>query len=62
MAVYFYDPHSSWQRGLNKNINGLLRQYLLKGSDLSSYTQEELNEIAWSLNTRLRKALGFRLL
>jgi len=60
VAVYFCDPRSPWQRGLNENTNGLLRQYLSKGSDLSVYTQERLDEIAWSLNTRPRKSLGFR--
>jgi IS30 family transposase len=59
VKVYFCDPQSPWQRGSNENTNGLLRQYFPKRSDLSNYTQPQLDKVALRLNQRPRKTLGF---
>lgn len=57
---YFAMPYSSWQRGCNENFNGLVRQYVPKGCDISAFSDEEIQRIEDKLNHRPRKRLGYR--
>ena len=58
--VYFATPHHAWERGTNENTNGLIRQYLPKGTSLANLTPARCHEIAFALNHRPRRRLGFR--
>jgi len=58
--IYFAHPYASWERGLNENTNGLIRQYFPKKHDFTKITDEEVVRVASRLNNRPRKTLGFR--
>jgi len=60
VRFYFATPYHSWERGTNENTNGLIRQYLPKGTSMASLSQARCDEVAQLLNTRPRKRLGFR--
>ena len=60
VTVYFAHPHAPWERGICENINGLIRQYLPKSTDLSTFSQKQLDGIGWELNTRCRKTLDWK--
>ena len=60
VLFYFANPHHSWERGSNENANGLIRQYLPKGTSMEGLTQQQCNAIASQLNSRPRKRLGYK--
>ena len=59
IQTYFADPYSSWQRGSNENANGILRRYFPKGTDFSTISQREIDDVVWEINSKPRKCLGY---
>jgi len=59
MESFFCDPHSPWQRGAVENANGLLRRDLPRKTDLTDYSDQDINDIVWAINTTPRKCLGY---
>ena len=59
VKVYFARPYHSWERGANENINGLIRQYIPKGTDFSELSDKFIAEVEWKLNNSPRKSLGY---
>jgi IS30 family transposase len=60
MDMFFCDAHSPWQRGSNENANGIIREFLPKGLDLSPFTDKNLSDLEFVLNNTPRKILGFK--
>lgn len=60
VEFYFPNPHAPWARGSNENTNGLIREYIPKGTDISTITDEEINRMVWQINTRPRKMFGWK--
>lgn len=60
VMIYFATPYHAWERGSNENANGLIRQYLPKGTSMAMLTQKQCNTIAHRINTRPRKRLGYK--
>jgi transposase, IS30 family len=58
--VYFAHPYCSWERGLNENMNGLIRQYFPKGTNFNNVSDDEVNDVVYKLNHRPRKCLNYK--
>ena len=58
-VLYYTDPYSSWQKGMNENCNGILRRFIPKGTDLNKISSEKLEKILNKINGKPRKVLGF---